>query len=57
MVYSETGYDYTYFLGDTRECSSIDGVVGTKEGDAVIEAVINQKQSYQANVHPCVWTY
>lgn len=44
----ETGYDYTYFLGDTRERSSIDGVVGTKAGDAVIAAVIKQKQSYSA---------
>ena len=45
---SKTGYDYTYFLGDTRERSSIPGVVGTKAGDAVIKAVLNNKQSYQA---------
>ncbi len=44
----KTGYDYTFFIGDTRERSSIEGVVGTKAGDAVIEAVLNQKQSYQA---------
>lgn len=44
----ETGYDYTYFLGDTRERSSIAGVVGTKAGDAIIEAVIKKKQSYSA---------
>lgn len=44
----ETGYDYTFFLGDTRERSSIPGVVGTKAGDAVIEHVINGKQAYQA---------
>ncbi|WP_026651763.1 methyl-accepting chemotaxis protein [Butyrivibrio proteoclasticus] len=44
----ETGYDYTYFLGDTRERSSIEGVIGTKAGDAVIQAVIKQKQSYSA---------
>ncbi len=47
-MHEKTGYDYTFFLGDTRERSSIEGVVGTKAGDAVIEAVINQKQSYQA---------
>ena len=44
----ETGYDYTFFLGDTRERSSIPGVVGTKAGDAVIQHVINGKQAYQA---------
>ncbi len=43
-----TGYDYTFFLGDTRERSSIPGVVGTKAGDAIIDAVLNKKQSYQA---------
>ncbi|MCR5678359.1 MAG: cache domain-containing protein [Agathobacter sp.] len=44
----KTGYDYTYFVGDTRERSSISGVVGTKASDAVIDAVIKNKQSYQA---------
>ncbi|SDA65954.1 methyl-accepting chemotaxis protein [Butyrivibrio sp. INlla18] len=44
----QTGYDYTFFRGDTRERSSISGVVGTKAGDAVIAAVLNGKQSYQA---------
>ncbi|MBE5911848.1 methyl-accepting chemotaxis protein [Pseudobutyrivibrio sp.] len=43
-----TGYDYTFFVGDTRERSSIEGVVGTKAGDAVIEEVLNNKNSYQA---------
>ena len=47
-MHANTGYDYTYFIGDTRERSSIDGVIGTKAGDAVIAAVLNQKQSYQA---------
>ena len=47
-MHEKTGYDYTFFKGDTRERSSIEGVVGTKAGDAIIEAVINQKQSYQA---------
>ncbi|WP_405375777.1 methyl-accepting chemotaxis protein [Pseudobutyrivibrio sp.] len=47
-MYNQTGYDYTYFVGDTRERSSIDGVVGTKASDAVIEAVLKNKQSYSA---------
>ncbi len=47
-MHDKTGYDYTFFLGDTRERSSIDGVIGTKAGDAVIEHVIKGKQSYQA---------
>ena len=48
-MYNQTGYDYTYFVGDTRERSSIDGVVGTKASDAVIEAVLKNKQSYSAS--------
>ncbi len=44
----KTGYDYTYFVGDTRKRSSIKGAVGTKAGDAVITAVLNGKESYQA---------
>ncbi len=44
----KTGYDYTYFVGDTRERSSIPGVVGTKASDVVIETVIKQKNSYNA---------
>ncbi len=47
-MHSKTGYDYTYFEGDTRVRSSIEGVIGTKAGDAVIDAVLNKKQSYQA---------
>lgn len=46
---AETGYDYTFFRGDTRERSSIDGVVGTKAGDAVIAEVINNKNRYSAS--------
>ena len=45
---ARSGYDYTYFRGDTRFRSSIEGAVGTKAGDAIIEAVLKQKQSYQA---------
>ena len=44
----KTGYDYTYFEGDTRVRSSISGVIGTKAGDAVIKAVLNNGESYQA---------
>ena len=47
-MHNSTGYDYTYFVGDTRERSSIEGVIGTKAGDAVIAAVLKNKQSYQA---------
>lgn len=47
-MHDKTGYDYTFFLGDTRERSSIEGVIGTQAGAAVIEHVIKGKQSYQA---------
>ncbi|MBO4908993.1 MAG: cache domain-containing protein [Lachnospiraceae bacterium] len=47
-MHNRTGYDYTYFVGDTRVRSSIDGVIGTKAGDAVIESVLKHGQSYQA---------
>ena len=45
---NETGYDYTYFEGDTRVRSSIPGVVGTQASEAVIEAVLKNKNSFQA---------
>jgi methyl-accepting chemotaxis protein len=44
----KTGYDYTYFVGDTRKRSSISGAIGTKAGAAVIDAVIDHGQSYLA---------
>ncbi|MCR5585129.1 MAG: cache domain-containing protein [Lachnospiraceae bacterium] len=44
----KTGYDYTYFVNDTRKRSSISGAVGTKASDAVIAAVLKGKESYQA---------
>ncbi len=47
-MHDKSGYDYTFFEGDTRVRSSIPGVIGTKAGDAIIAAVLNQKQSYQA---------
>ncbi|MBQ7147452.1 MAG: cache domain-containing protein [Pseudobutyrivibrio sp.] len=48
-MHAQTGYDYTFFRGDTRERSSIEGVVGTKAGDAVIAEVINNKNNYSAS--------
>ncbi|MCR5416842.1 MAG: methyl-accepting chemotaxis protein [Pseudobutyrivibrio sp.] len=43
----KTGYDYTFFIGDTRTRSSIPNVVGTKANDTVIETVIVGQQDYQ----------
>ncbi len=45
---AKSGYDYTFFEGDTRVRSSIEGVIGTKAGDAVIDTVLKNKESYQA---------
>ena len=45
---ASSGYDYTYFVGDTRFRSSIEGAVGTKAGDAIIAEVLNGGKSYQA---------
>nr|MCR5154215.1 cache domain-containing protein [Lachnospiraceae bacterium] len=42
----KTGYDYTFFSGDTRKRSSIAGAVGTKASDVVIDAVIKKRQSF-----------
>ena len=47
-MHEETGYDYTFFRGDTRERSSIEGAVGTKAGDVVIEEVLNKGNRYSA---------
>ena len=44
-MHKNTGYDYTYFVGDIRERSSIEGAVGTKAGDMVIQTVLKGKQS------------
>ena len=46
---NDTGYDYTFFVGDTRERSSIEGVVGTKASDEVIEAVLTNGESFTAS--------
>lgn len=45
----DTDYDYTLFIQDTRERSSIKGVVGTKASDEVIEKVLKGKQDFQAD--------
>lgn len=43
--------DITIFEGDTRVASSIDGVIGTKASDKVIETVItNQEEYFDTNV-------
>lgn len=43
--------DITVFTGDTRSESSIEGAVGTKAADEVIEHVLNQKETlYETNV-------
>ncbi len=47
-MHDETGYDYTFFRGDTRERSSIEGAVGTKAGDAVIAEVLKAGNRYSA---------
>ncbi len=48
---SRTGYDFTWFDGDTRSATSVvkaDGTrpIGTKAADEVIDAVINKGQSF-----------
>ena len=45
-AYQDTGIDITVFEGDTRIESSIEGVIGTKASEEVIEAVINNHQEY-----------
>lgn len=43
--------DITVFTGDTRTVSSIDGAVGTKAADEVIEQVLNKGETlYETNV-------
>lgn len=45
-AYKDTGIDITVFEGDTRVESSIEGVIGTKASEEVIEAVINNHEDY-----------
>lgn len=45
----DTGYDFTWFEGDTRKNSSLgSSVIGTKAADAVIKAVINGGNSFSS---------
>ncbi len=48
-LHKETGYEYTFFVGDTRTRSSIEGVVGTKANDEVIKTVLKGNKRYQAD--------
>lgn len=44
---NNTGYDFTWFDGDTRKNSSLgSSVIGTQAADTVISAVIGQKQVF-----------
>lgn len=46
MVYKEMDIDITIFEGDTRAASSIEGAVGTKASQEVVDTVIGKNQSY-----------
>jgi methyl-accepting chemotaxis protein len=47
---NDTGYDFTWFDGDTRKNSSLGAsVIGTQAADTVIEAVIKNKQTFTSN--------
>ncbi len=43
-----TGYDYTFFLGDVRERSTIEGVVGTRADKEIYQTVVGNYESYNA---------
>ena len=44
---NDTGYDFTWFEGDTRKNSSLgEKVIGTQAADTVIEAVIKGKKTF-----------
>ncbi len=46
---NETGYDFTWFDGDTRKNSSLgEKVIGTKAADTVISAVINGGNTFSS---------
>lgn len=53
-AYRAQDIDVTVFVGDTRVVSSVDGVVGTKASDEIIEKVLNNGEIYfseKANVN------
>ncbi len=52
-IQDASGYEITIFYGDTRYLTSIedengDRVIGTKAGDAVIDAVLKKGETYQS---------
>ncbi len=52
MLKSETGYDFTWFEGDTRKNSSLgSSVIGTKAADAVINSCCS------ISLHRNGWSY
>ena len=52
-----TGYDFTWFDGDTRKNSSLgSSVIGTKAADSVISAVIKDGQYYSSKKTPVAGT-
>lgn len=52
-----TGYDFTWFEGDTRKNSSLgSSVIGTKAADSVVAAVINGGQNYSSKKTPVAGT-
>ena len=53
MLKNSTGYDFTWFEGDTRKNSSLgSSVIGTKASDAVIKAVINGGNTFSSMKTP-----
>lgn len=48
-LHDSTGYEYTFFLGNVRERSSIEGVVGTEANEEIYDLVANKYQSYTDN--------
>ena len=47
QLQSQTGFDFTWFDGDTRKNSSLgSSVIGTKAADTVIKEVINNKNTF-----------
>lgn len=47
LLKSQTGFDFTWFEGDTRKNSSLgSNVIGTKAADAVIKEVIGNKNTF-----------
>ena len=57
LLKQETGFDFTWFDGDTRKNSSLgSSVIGTKAADTVIKAVINEGQTFSSKKTPVAGT-